>query len=269
MGLGLLRINLWGSLLLSLGRSLLQLGVLALGLSIALEMPGWGTIVFVPLLWMMTTQFTWNHLELPVKRPTLGLILGIAAGLPTLYTVLLVLRPTPLYLPQAWIPVLSLSLASASAIVLQGGNGIWQQFQRQKAEVQQPWEESLEEPFGERLKEDWDLEDLNENLTGLTGDPWRSEEKTETSLEKRVLFNSRGLTQGVLAQVLHLRLQPMMTLGLVSLPLVFAAQLLVNIDPLIALGYEVLLMLTTLNSALIALGGLQHLCKNLQQLNRT
>jgi hypothetical protein len=44
-----------------------------------------------------------------------------------------------------------------------------------------------------------------------------------------------------------------------SLPLVFAAQLLVNIDPLMALGYEGLLMLTSLNSGLIALWGLQQM----------
>jgi ABC-type iron transport system FetAB permease component len=65
----------------------------------------------------------------------------------------------------------------------------------------------------------------------------------------------------VLTQTLHLRFQQITALGLISLPLVFAAQLLVDIDPLIALGYEVLLMLTSLNSGLIALWGLQQMAR--------
>lgn len=270
MVLGLLRINLWVSLVLAMGRSLLQLMMLAIGLSIALEFPGWGTIVFLPLLAIVATQFTGNRLELPVDRYTVGGILCMAAGLPTLYAVVLVLQPTPVYAPQAWIPVFSLSLASASAMVLQGGNGVWQQFQRQKAEEQ--------ERSGESVSEDSWMEEVDSEAVEEENSPEPSAvsrtdrleiDRPETDrleIDRPETEHSTSLMtlwRGVLTQVLSLRLQQITALGLVSLPLVFAAQLLVNIDPLVALGYEVLLMLTTLNSALIALWGLQRIYSGL------
>jgi ABC-type iron transport system FetAB permease component len=257
MVLGLLRINLWVSLVLALGRSLLQLTVLAVGVSIALEVPGWGTIGLGLFLGMIATQFTYNRLELPLDRFRVGGILFLAAMIPTLYTVVLVLRPTPIFAPQAWLPVLSLSLASASAIVLQGGNGVWQQVQRQQATNSQ---DSL----------GFDFQGAEED--SLEADPWLAEalppdpppEVSPLQAPNSKLKTQNSLTslwRDVLTQTLHLRFQQITALGLISLPLVFAAQLLVDIDPLIALGYEVLLMLTSLNSGLIALWGLQQMAR--------
>jgi len=259
--LGLLRINLWFSLGLALGRSLLQLTVLAVGVSIALEFPGWGTIGLGLFLGIITTQFTHSRLELPLDRYRVAGILVLAAMIPTLYAVILVLQPTPIYAPQAWLPVLSLSLASASTIVLQGGNGFWQQFQRQQV----------------TNAEDLESQDLDFQDTGnfLEPDPWLEESLPPESLPpnpppedsplKPQTSNLKPqnsllpLWREVLTQTLRLRFQQLTALGLMSLPLVFAAQLLVNIDPLMALGYEGLLMLTSLNSGLIALWGLQQM----------
>jgi ABC-type iron transport system FetAB permease component len=243
--LGLLRVNLWFSLGLALGRSLLQLTVLAVGVSIALEFPGWGTIGLGLFLGIITTQFTHSRLELPLDRYRVAGILVLAAIIPTLYTVVLVLRPTPIFAPQAWLPVLSLSLASASTIVLQGGNGVWQQFQRQQVTNSQDLD-SLGSDFQE-AEED-----------SLEADPWLAE-SLPPDPPHSPLKTQNSLWRDVLTQTLHLRFQQITALGLISLPLVFAAQLLVNIDPLVALGYEVLLMLTSLNSGLIALWGLQQM----------
>ena len=213
--LGLLGVNLVTAFALAIARSLFQLTVLVVGLTLAMDFPGWGIIIFAPLLLIIATQFTLSRCTFPLDRFALTGLLALAASFPTLYTVLFVLRPVPLYAPQVWIPILSLSFSSASAIVLQVGNGAWQRWQRQQVENRPPENVPQDSP---------DLLQV-----------WHT----------------------ILHQVLKLRVQQIATLGLVSLPLILSAQILVNIDPLLALGYEVLLMLVGLNSSFVAVLCLQ------------
>ena len=304
--LGALRVNLWLSLVLALGRSLLQLTVLAVGVSIALEFPRWGTIGLGLFLGIIATQFTYTRLELPLDRYRVGGILVLAALIPTLYAIIVVLRPTPLLVPQIWIPLFSLSLASASTIVLQGGNGLWQEFQRQQVSLQGTGlqrsdhlpqdaleEDPLEDPLPEAHSETQNSKLKTQNplpeIYSKTQNPLPEtpsetqnpklktqnplpEAHSETQNSKLKTQNSlNSLWQEVLTRTLRFRCQQLATLGLMGLPLVFAAQLLVNIDPVIALGYEVLLMLTSLNSGLIALWGLHQIrpeiCRGLAKTN--
>ena len=65
--LGALRVNLWFTLVLALGRSLLQLTVLAVGVSMSLEFPRWGTIGLGLFLGIIATQFTYTRLEHPLS----------------------------------------------------------------------------------------------------------------------------------------------------------------------------------------------------------
>jgi ABC-type iron transport system FetAB permease component len=223
--LGLLRVNLVTEFALAIVRSLFQLTVLVVGLAVAMEFPGWGTLIFAPLLLIIATQFTLSRCTFPLDRYALTGLLALAASFPTFYTVLLVLRPAPLYAPQVWIPLLSLSFSSASAIVLQVGNGAWQLWQRQQVNPDPPDTAPQDSP---------DLLKI-----------WHT----------------------VLQQVLKLRVQQIASLGLVSLPLILAAQILVNIDPLLALGYEVLLMLVGLNSSFVAVLCLQKIFARLATVN--
>lgn len=156
-----------GSLLFAVGRSVLQLVVLGYGLAIVFTLPQGGTFFFLGVLLLVTTQFTWSRLEAGGDRWRVGLWLLLASGLPSTYTVLLVLRPDPWYSPQYWIPWVGLSLGSAAAVALQAANGFWQALQRDRHQVEihlslgatmaqalKPWKRStLHNTFSPRLQQ--------------------------------------------------------------------------------------------------------------------
>lgn len=156
-----------GSLLFAVGRSVLQLVVLGYGLAIVFALPQGGTFFFLGVLLLVTTQFTWSRLEAGGDRWRVGLWLLLASGLPSTYTVLLVLRPDPWYSPQYWIPWVGLSLGSAAAVALQAANGFWQALQRDRHQVEihlslgatmaqalKPWKRStLHNTFSPRLQQ--------------------------------------------------------------------------------------------------------------------
>lgn len=104
------------SLVVSFGRSLLQLIVLAYLLAFAWSLTSaWGTILLLGLLLILSTQLLTNRVELAGIRLWAGLALLISLLGTVGYGVLVVLRPEPWYLPQLWVPL-------GSAVLAQGVN---------------------------------------------------------------------------------------------------------------------------------------------------
>ncbi len=104
------------SLLISFGRSLLQLIVLAYLLAFAWSLTNaWGMLLVLGLLWIVSTQLLTNRLELAGIRLWAGMALLVSLLVTVGYGVLVVLRPEPWYLPQLWVPL-------GSAVLAQGVN---------------------------------------------------------------------------------------------------------------------------------------------------
>ncbi len=104
------------SLLVSFGRSLLQLIVLAYLLAFAWSFTNaWGMFLVLGLLWLVSTQLLTNRVELEGIRLWAGLALLLSLLVTVGYGVLGVLRPDPWYLPQLWVPL-------SSAVLAQGIN---------------------------------------------------------------------------------------------------------------------------------------------------
>ncbi len=104
------------NLLVSFGRSLLQLIVLAYLLAFAWSLTNaWGMLLVLGLLWLVSTQLLTNRVELEGIRLWAGLALLLSLGVSVGYSLLVVLRPEPWYLPQLWVPL-------GSAVLAQGVN---------------------------------------------------------------------------------------------------------------------------------------------------
>lgn len=117
-----LALSLWRSigvelnLLLSFGRSLIQLIVLAYLLALAWSLNNAGGMLLVlGLLWLVSTQLLSNRIDLEGIRLWAGLALLASLALSVGYGLLVVLRPEPWYLPQLWLPL-------GSAVLVQGVN---------------------------------------------------------------------------------------------------------------------------------------------------
>jgi putative ABC transport system permease protein len=137
--LALWRTNLAGSLLLAYARALLQLIVLAyaIALGISLNSPG-ATIGLLLLLTTVHTILLANRIEagdrswLPICAG--ALLLGV--GLPLAYSILVVLRPTSWFMPQLWLPLAALALATASQVAGTAGEQLLRSLQQQAPSIE-------------------------------------------------------------------------------------------------------------------------------------
>lgn len=104
------------NLLVSFGRSLLQLIVLAYLLAFAWSLTNaWGMVLVLGLLWLVSTQLLTNRVAVEGVRLGAGFALFLSLISTVGYGVMVVLRPDPWFLPQLWVPL-------GSAVLIQGVN---------------------------------------------------------------------------------------------------------------------------------------------------
>jgi putative ABC transport system permease protein len=145
--LGLLarqRIALGGSLLLSYGRAILQLIVLAYGIAVGLSLNSpLGTIGLLLGMGAIQTVLMTNRIQIQTgKGRDLGLwllcggALLIGVGLPLVYSIVVILRPTSWFMPQFWLPLGSLALASSAQVGASAGEQLLRSIQQQQTTIE-------------------------------------------------------------------------------------------------------------------------------------
>jgi putative ABC transport system permease protein len=142
--LALQRIALEGALLLSYGRAILQLIVLAYAIAfgISLNSP-LGTIGLLLGMGTIQTVLMANRIKTgPQARTDRGLwllcggALAIGVGLPLAYSILVILRPTSWFMPQLWLPLGSLALASSATVGASTGEQLLRSIQQQTTTIE-------------------------------------------------------------------------------------------------------------------------------------
>jgi putative ABC transport system permease protein len=143
--LGLLarqRIALAGSLLLSYGRAVLQLIVLAYGIAVGLSLNSpLGTIGLLLGLGAIQTVLMANRIQAGKGRDLgLWLLCGgallIGVGLPLTHSILVILRPTSWFMPQFWLPLGSLALTSSATVGANAGEQLLRSIQQQQTTIE-------------------------------------------------------------------------------------------------------------------------------------
>jgi putative ABC transport system permease protein len=140
--LALQHIDLEGSLLLSYGRAVLQLIVLAYAIAVGISLDSpLGTIGLLLGLGAIQTVLMANRMggEKPGDR-SLWLLcsgaLAIGVGLPLAYSIGVILRPTHWFMPQLWLPLGSLVLASSAQVGGSAGAALLRSLQQQTATIE-------------------------------------------------------------------------------------------------------------------------------------
>jgi putative ABC transport system permease protein len=140
--LALQRIGLEGSLLLSYGRAILQLIVLAYAIAIGISLNSpLGTIGLLLGLGAIQTVLMANRMKTGQQASgglwlLCGGALAIGVGLPLAYSILVILRPTSWFMPQVWLPLGSLALASSATIGASAGEQLLRSIQQQATTIE-------------------------------------------------------------------------------------------------------------------------------------
>jgi putative ABC transport system permease protein len=143
--LALQRIALEGSLLLSYGRAILQLIVLAYAIAIGISVNSpLGTIGLLLGLGTIQTVLMANRMKMGQQAGKgdrglwllCGGALAIGVGLPLAYSILVILRPTSWFMPQAWLPLGSLALASSATVGASAGEQLLRSIQQQATTIE-------------------------------------------------------------------------------------------------------------------------------------
>jgi putative ABC transport system permease protein len=140
--LALQRIGLEGSLLLSYGRSVLQLIVLAYAIAVGISLNSpLGTIGLLLGLGTIQTVLMANRMKMGQQANgglwlLCGGALAIGVGLPLAYSILVILRPTNWFMPQFWLPLGSLALASSATVGASAGEQLLRSIQQQATTIE-------------------------------------------------------------------------------------------------------------------------------------
>ncbi len=137
--LALQRISLAGSLLLSYGRAVLQLIVLAYAIAFGMSLDSpLGTIGLLLGLGAIQTVLMANRINAGDRSLWIlcGGALAIGVGLPLAYSILVILRPTSWFMPQFWLPLGSLALASSAQVGGSAGEQLLRSLQQQAASIE-------------------------------------------------------------------------------------------------------------------------------------
>lgn len=136
--LALQRIALAGSLLLSYGRAVLQLIVLAYAIAIGISLDSpLGTIGLLLGLGAIQTVLMANRIQAGNRAgdrslwPICGGALAIGVGLPLTYSIGVILHPMSGFMPQLWLPLGSLALASSAQVGASAGEQLLRSLQQQ------------------------------------------------------------------------------------------------------------------------------------------
>lgn len=208
------KLGLEGSLLISAGRSILQLAVVGylLELVFTLETP-WGVLSVILLMLAMATLVTRSRVSKQLSRLfwIAGGSLLLTTGLTLSYVILLIIQPPTWYDPQYVIPLAGIILGNAV-------NG---------ATI-----------AGERL-----VSSLENN---------RGEIETHLSLGATpegaiALYRRQAIRAGILPN-----LNQMALVGIVTLPGILTGQLLGGVNPLDAVSYQILILFTLALANLLA-----------------
>ena len=208
------KLGLEGSLLISAGRSILQLAVVGYLLELVFTLETvWGVLSVILLMLVMATLVTRNRVSQKLSRLfwIAGGSLLLTTGLTLSYVILLIIQPPTWYDPQYVIPLAGIILGNAV-------NG---------ATI-----------AGERL-----VSSLENN---------RGEIETHLSLGATpegaiALYRRQAIRAGILPN-----LNQMALVGIVTLPGILTGQLLGGVNPLNAVSYQILILFTLALANLLA-----------------
>ncbi len=208
------RLNLGGEILLSLGRAIVQLIVLAYVLSLAFSQPApWATFAVLGLLGLITTRLLSQRISPDLPGLTVWVAAALLTSLGTVlsYAVLVVIRPDAWFDPQYWIPLGSALLAQCLNGGAIAGDQLLRLLQRHRADI--------------------------ETRLSLGATPGQA---------------VQTYRQAALRTALLPNLNTLAIAGLGNIPLFMNGQLIAGANPLVAVLYELLLGLVLLSGGAIA-----------------